>query len=112
MTLRLMPLLISLISLSACVGTPHRNASEVSGVEVGFYKVGLEKGCTAARRRKGDFYETATKFCECVVTTFEALLTKDQWQFATYFAQQRRDQAEQQIFSPHKEAVDARKKTH
>jgi hypothetical protein len=107
MTLRLTIMLVSLLCLSACVGTPHRSSSEVSGAEVGFYKLGLEKGCTTAGQRKGDSYETAMKFCKCVVTTFENRLTHGQWQLATYLAQQRRNQEEQQIFIQHKEGVDA-----
>ncbi len=104
--LALAPVSIVLL-LGACVGTPHKSPSEVSSAEVAVYKAGLQAGCRDAGMSKGDPELKVTAFCSCMGRTFESRLSAEEWQQATYFAQQRRDRDEQAILGPHMPAVRA-----
>lgn len=97
----------SLVFLTACVGTPHRSPSEVSSTEVLVYKAGLQAGCRDAGMSKGDPESKVTAFCSCTVRTFESRLSAEEWQQATFFAQQRRDREEQAVLAPHMPAIKA-----
>jgi hypothetical protein len=97
--------LLSLCALCACVGTPHRDPSEVSQLEVGAYKRGVEAGCINAGRSKGDPEEKTNAFCKCVIATLESRLSSEEWRTATFYAQQRRSADEQRTLAPHMLAV-------
>jgi len=105
--MRIFLVLTILLIVVACVGTPHMNATEITSVEVGVYKLGLETGCSHAGRNRGDPETKVSTFCKCVIATLEKRMTAREWQDATFYAQQRRDRDEQGVMSPHMSAVAA-----
>jgi hypothetical protein len=89
------------ILLAACVGTPHKEPSQINAPEVAIYRLGLETGCKDAGRKKGDSQTKVEAFCSCMMVTFENRMTPGEWKQATFFAQQRRDRDEQAVLAPH-----------
>ena len=95
------------VMLEACVGTPHNDPSEISALEVGVYKKGLDMGCRDAGRDRGDSVAKVEAFCSCVLSTLNSRLGPDDWRRATFLAQQRRNQEERSVMAPHMQAVEA-----
>ena len=98
---------VALLALSGCVGTPHRSPSEITTPEISAYKLGIKTGCKDAGKNKGDPESKVSAFCDCVGTTLQARMTVEEWQRATYFAQQRKDQDEQSVLAPHMRSINS-----
>lgn len=93
--------------LSACVGTPHKQPTEVTTLEVSVYKAGIKKGCVDAGGRKGDDPTKTSNFCSCVVQTLEHEMSEPEWQSATFYSQQRQGSLEQGVIAPYMAKVQA-----
>jgi hypothetical protein len=86
--------------LVGCVGVVHKDPSEVTALEVGVYKAGMTKGCKDQGRKSAD-PTRSDRLCDCVVSSLAAKMTNEEWQRATYFAQQRKDRDEHAVMAPH-----------
>jgi hypothetical protein len=96
---------IASLAVLGCVGTPHRDVSEISDAEVAVYKSGMEMGCRDAGRSRGDPISQVDSFCACLMSTLNARLSQDEWKKATFSAQQRKDREEAQVLAPYMAAV-------
>lgn len=97
--------LLVYLGIAGCVGTPHRDPSDISSLEVAVYKKGLDMGCRDGGRGRGDTAAVVDSFCDCVSSTLNAKLSDAEWQQATFAAQQRRDAEERQVMAPHMPAL-------
>lgn len=94
--------LVLSILLAGCVGlSPHSNPSSVTDVEIGMYKFGMKKGCTDQGVSKGDDAAKVKAHCDCALNTFTRYLTREDWQAATYAAQNKLDREEARVFAPY-----------
>jgi len=105
MSCRLLSVAIALAAVG-CVGTPHHDPAEITSVEVSVYKAGIDKGCRDAGRGRDPESKTDA-FCSCVLATLNSRLSQEEWQRATFYAQQRRDKEEKGVLAPHMPAVES-----
>jgi hypothetical protein len=90
------------IPLTGCVGlSPHSDATSITDFEIGMYKSGMKKGCTDQGIGKGGDPTEVKAFCECVLNVYSQSLTREDWQVATYSAQNKLDRDEAKVFAPY-----------
>jgi hypothetical protein len=91
--------------VSACVGTPHNDPSEISALEVSVAKTGMEMGCRDQGRGLGHPPDQVERRCKCVLDTLNAKLTEEEWKRFTFYAQQKRDRDQAEVIAPHMSSV-------
>jgi len=89
--------------LSGCVGTVHTDPTEISSLEISVYQSGMQAGCKSGARKKGDAAGEAA--CDCIVERMRSSVARENWQRATFFAQQRRDRDEAEIMLPYAQSA-------
>lgn len=95
------------VILAGAVATASASPKDVSRLEVATYKDAVGMGCRDQGRRLGHPREQIERRCKCVIDTLNARLTAEEWKRATFFAQQRKEQDEARVLSPHVGALKA-----
>jgi hypothetical protein len=80
------------------VGSPHISGPHsITGLEIDEYKFALVRGCIDQTLGKGETAEVATGESNCTLHTLETGLSHEDWQRATYAAQNRQVTLEEEI---------------
>jgi hypothetical protein len=94
--------IVGIVLMSGCVGiSPHSTPSSITDTEIGMYKLGMQKGCTDQGISKGDDPEKVKKLCGCALDVLNQSLTHEQWQEATFAAQNKRGGDEAKVMAPY-----------
>jgi hypothetical protein len=100
-------ILAAIVALAGGATTAYGSPKDVSRLEVATYKDAVGMGCRDQGRRRGHPRDQVERRCKCVIDTLNARLTEEEWKRATFFAQERKEQDEARVLSPHMGAVKA-----
>ena len=99
--------LLAVLACSAalpCIGA-NADAAKLTGMDILMYKTTIGSGCRDQGMKRKHARVDVERRCRCVTETLDARMTDAEWRQAAFFAQQRRDKDEAEVFAPHMKAV-------
>lgn len=88
--------LLSLLVVSCATSPSSPNA--VADSDIADFKYGIELGCKDDEAKKG---KPRSGFCDCVMESLDAEMTREEWQQAFIFDRKRRSRDAMAILAPH-----------